>query len=536
MGILEELELKFDQKRKTRREMLKLAAAGGTGVLAAELAAKVPSVNAFSNPPTGAAIAAGYMSLVPQASRPAGIPQGGIWVRSVDNEPAMYDGTNDILLRHPEFHVKSYGAKVDGTTDDSSAAAAAIAAAIAAGGGVVVLPPGTMNTATTGITIAAGTLGVTIRGESPDGSVIKYTGTGKAIKIGGSGSVTQRCRLENLKVDISGAGSSAIAIYAQRFSQMDIINVQVQTAFSGNTQIAVQLDGTGGFSAYAFLSDIRIGGSMLRGIDMINTVNACTLVGCTVILSPATPGASTRGLSIDSNSNSNDMVGGDYEGWDLGCEIDGVGNVFAGAHLEQNTAHMVLGAASSGNLIMASWSTAFTITDNGTDNQIVGRFSSKITNLVAVGSPIQNTDLVLQARRNQAGTAFEIQTYDSAFTTLLSRIAINCGALSSASFVSFNNANIDMVTNNIKRIGGLSGSNGIAQNFRAVDVALGNGVNTLAVTFGTNEIDGSFAIFVSFTYNAGAYWITARGTTGFTINWVTVTPDANQKLSWLLIR
>lgn len=103
-----------------------------------------PIRSQFSSPPTGGSAAAGYVSLVPQASRPAGIPQGGIWV-GTDNEEKMYDGTNDIFLRQPVFNVKSYGAKGDGVTVDKAAIVAAMAA-VPSTGGIVYFPDGTYLT------------------------------------------------------------------------------------------------------------------------------------------------------------------------------------------------------------------------------------------------------------------------------------------------------------------------------------------------------------------------------------------------------
>ncbi len=88
----------------------------------------------------------------------------------------------------------------------------------------------------------------------------------------------------------------------------------------------------------------------------------------------------------------------------------------------------------------------------------------------------------------------------------------------------------------IRTLRGLSGTTAHALNLRDLNVPLGNGVTSKAIAFGTAEPNALYTIFASLSYNGGAIWITNKATTGFTVNWVTATPDANQTLDWLLIR
>lgn len=122
---------------QARRDFLRRLGLGGALVGGAFALGRLSGgAQAFPTPPTNATLDPRFLSLVPQASRPSGIPQGGQWL-GTDNEPKMYDGTNDIFLREPVFNVKSYGAKGDGVTDDSAACQAAVNAVPAAGGVVI---------------------------------------------------------------------------------------------------------------------------------------------------------------------------------------------------------------------------------------------------------------------------------------------------------------------------------------------------------------------------------------------------------------
>lgn len=60
-------------------------------------------------------------------------------------------------------------------------------------------------------------------------------------------------------------------------------------------------------------------------------------------------------------------------------------------------------------------------------------------------------------------------------------------------------------------------------------------VTSLAVTFPLQEPDTNYGVFVSFSYNAGAYWITSKTVSGCTINWVTANAGA-QTLDYMLMR
>ncbi len=54
-------------------------------------------------------------------------------------------------------------------------------------------------------------------------------------------------------------------------------------------------------------------------------------------------------------------------------------------------------------------------------------------------------------------------------------------------------------------------------------VAVGNGLTTLAVTLPARMPDANYFVGVQANFNNGGTWVTAKTTTGFTLNWVTAT-------------
>ena len=82
---------------------------------------------------------------------------------------------------------------------------------------------------------------------------------------------------------------------------------------------------------------------------------------------------------------------------------------------------------------------------------------------------------------------------------------------------------------------GLSGTNTAANNLRGT--ASFSAATTSTVTFAVNEPDASFFVSVTFTSDPGAtntrYWVSAKGTTGFTVN---VPVNTSASYDWHLIR
>lgn len=75
----------------------------------------------------------------------------------------------------------------------------------------------------------------------------------------------------------------------------------------------------------------------------------------------------------------------------------------------------------------------------------------------------------------------------------------------------------------------------LSSNIRGINVAIGNGATTVAVTFGTAHADTNYAVQCTPTYNTTCF-VTSKGTGGFTLNFGTAAPDANQKVDWLVVR
>jgi hypothetical protein len=84
-------------------------------------------------------------------------------------------------------------------------------------------------------------------------------------------------------------------------------------------------------------------------------------------------------------------------------------------------------------------------------------------------------------------------------------------------------------------LGGGSRPNSAGNNFMN-STTIVNPATTSAVTFGTAEDDADYEITVfDFEENMGAYWITSKTTSGFTIN-VATTPAGTATVHWMLTR
>lgn len=67
------------------------------------------------------------------------------------------------------------------------------------------------------------------------------------------------------------------------------------------------------------------------------------------------------------------------------------------------------------------------------------------------------------------------------------------------------------------------------------NVALGNAVSSVVITFATAEPDTNYVVQTEVTWNTTVF-VSAKGTGGVTLNFGTATPNANQKVSYWIVR
>ena len=85
----------------------------------------------------------------------------------------------------------------------------------------------------------------------------------------------------------------------------------------------------------------------------------------------------------------------------------------------------------------------------------------------------------------------------------------------------------------MKHILGLSSNDTLANNYIG-SVTLLSGATSVAVVFGTAELNAAYRLMCELPYNS-TWWITAKTTAGCTINFGTA-PIADQTINWMLVR
>lgn len=260
---------------------------------------------------------------------------------------------------------------------------------------VINLPCATITTAQQFI-VPAGVRNVTIHGCGYRGgsaasgtqgaTVLNYTGSGAAVKVGDStyAQDTSGFHMDNLKIVTASGGTSATAMAFYRTQDIDLRSVYL----NGNQltgQTGIYLDGTGNYAGGSFDSDTLNGFGAgvymtghLSGSVVGDFANASTFTRLHVVCptSAGNPVAGTYGVNVVAGDG-NTWSGGDIEGcstmFHLGANA--INNTVVGLRNENSSIQYQADSGSGYNAIFMG-GTLFTgqLVDNGSRNSFWDAF------------------------------------------------------------------------------------------------------------------------------------------------------------------
>lgn len=244
--------------------------------------------------------------------------------------------------------------------------------------GFIFCGPATINAGAFQFIVTAGVHGCFIGSWVPFGSSVisdpsgvewKYTGTGNAFLVGGSGSDTRGLRINDIAIYLNNAGSAAVGLDVVRTLYGRIDNLKIIGSGGAVTQQGIILDGTGNYTGLTIVEPIITG--VLKGIQLtgsgVNAGNANKIIGGQ-IGSPAT--GTSIGIDFQATSGGNSVIGTDVENHAIGYNIAGSsqGN-YLEVRSESCTSGCTLGASTTQNEVHLI-NTTDPFTDSGTNNLI----------------------------------------------------------------------------------------------------------------------------------------------------------------------
>ncbi len=261
-----------------------------------------------------------------------------------------------------------------------------------------------------GVEVYTGASGITIGGTSAaDGNVISGNTSGSGVLVNGASGIV----IAGNHIGTDATGLHKLAnVTGVWFHNANNNTVGAGNVISGNSQVGVKIDGTGGTGNVVVGNDIgtdETGGTALAnnidGVLINNSATGNTIGGLTNAAANLISGNSSYGIVVDGSATTGNVVEGNYVGTGAG----GSGTLLngGGALTITNGAALLVAGSFTGDVVnQGSLSTAngpavITITGNYTEN------SSAILNIQAAGSNASTPafdQLIVSGTATLAGT------------------------------------------------------------------------------------------------------------------------------------
>jgi len=273
---------------------------------------------------------------------------------------------------------------------------------IATANATVMLPCATISTANQ-IVITAGTRNVSLRGcslrgassasGSQGGTVLLYSGSNEAVRVGDSTYATDTLgfHMENVLINVTASSSSSTqAFAAYRTQEIDLESLYL---LGNANQTGITLDGTGNYTGGTFYDNHISGfqtaingiGHQITNSAATDWLNASTFVRLHINCptSGGTPISGTYGINL-LQADGNSFTGGDVEGCATALHLgpNAQNNTIVSLRNENSSYQVVADTGSSYN----SWMTGGTmytgkLSDSGTRNSFLDTFHRSFNSL-----------------------------------------------------------------------------------------------------------------------------------------------------------
>jgi hypothetical protein len=441
--------------------------------------------------------------------------------------------------------VKEYGAVGDGSTDDSAAFNAASAAITAAGRGRLIVPAGSYMLANQWVSPYATNGNVEI---SAYGAVIYTTGAIAALNIN-SGASPHGLTVNGLGINATDNATQTYGIDL-KFCTNIVINdcyVEGRSTRAGYAGIRLGATVISNDDTQSFWTIIR--GFRTRSLAGGGTLmeNAIMLFGAAnaTVIRDGNFGGVANAIKIITNGGTTTVVNGllidgnAFENITTGIYV-GTGSTLDGLRITNNRAESITSAFL--DLTNANTSVNQAIWKMG--NYFVSSVVADVLNPNNI--PICNLDFPVTPNFNTDRTIYGINPLKitGAGTTGTLKLQHNGGKAlivqgGTANDLAYWGQRAGSGSTLTASAGNVIYGLGMNVSSTAVEVRNPNGAATfaaatsVAATFGVAEADAAFKVMLTAEGSAGAVWVTAKTTAGFTIN----APAAfTGTINWLLVR
>ena len=321
-------------------------------------------------------------------------------------------------------NVLRYGTNtIPGTTDMSVALQAA-----SDSNGFVFIPDGTYLHAAGWVPPNE----VRIEGESKRGTILKYTGSGTAVKLGTSDSVLNvGCAIRHLSVKPEHKDAKAIVLNATNGAFVEAIYIEgLATPFDNTrTSVGVTIDGRNISSFFNTIKDVNVAHChMGYELGTTGTTQATTtdFINCQAFCDVATDNSGV-GIKIDNSGDGASWYGGNLEQCATAIQMTANARpmTFFGARFEANTVDILFDSGAETSNFIGLLDFLFTkVTNNsGNSQQFIGCNQASLVSYTEIPrllytKPIENVTTTNVITAAESGTTYYLNAAGGFTSTL----------------------------------------------------------------------------------------------------------------------